>query len=636
MLLAFFGILCFFHTTSICSRPMPFKVEREGSILLSLSEPARLEQMQREKLWLDFQTFARSHEDPIHLKDTKTTCSKLQLDNDLYHYKKVDKSTKSSTKLKRVLFLTTVQALFFMTDRWQFHLYLALSKQVQDYHVICWGMGLPGFHINETLAENIHRWFVDPTFDVIITTWNYHRSYLGLEAWKDWKYSSMYTASSKGRGHRSKSLESPSGGPAHARRSTEFHSYNSSTRTLTPLLPGKPIVVIFVHEIETKEINDLFEIRPHLVIVQSETQLGAAQQVDLCGRSKPDPSAEIPPLFESNTRGRRGSKHNSRIAAGSSNWSCMAHPVLQSYLSEHAHHAMAAYMPHGVHGPLFFTRDSHGVSMDRPENTVKVGADSCEASGKQRDILLVGALNGKIYPLRASAMTAKRSYTKVLSSYPHPGYKEEREWLSTLEGMCEAFYSDAYPQQRSYVKHMKSSRFCLIGSRSFNVGYESLCPRLSWALRKYTEAAAAGCIVIGDVPVDLELARYMAQHLTSMTAAELSYALEDIVETYRSDPSFYASQYCRPARSTILHRYTYNSLVPRFLFPALDAYVSGHRGIFQATRSRVLLRNDNDCLFAMGGNRSQLMESGNAVNGLRLREYRTSEHTGKSNTTAAK
>ena len=90
---------------------------------------------------------------------------------------------------KRVLFLTTVQALFFMTDRWSFHLYLALAAKRSDYHVLLWGVGLPGFNTNETLSANVLRWFVDPKLDVVVTTWNFHRTFIGNETWKDWRLS---------------------------------------------------------------------------------------------------------------------------------------------------------------------------------------------------------------------------------------------------------------------------------------------------------------------------------------------------------------------------------------------------------------------------------------------------------------
>jgi len=79
-----------------------------------------------------------------------------------------------------------------MTDRWYFHLYLALAKQTSRYDVVLWGVGLPGFHVNETLATNLERWFVDPKFDVVFTTWSYHRTLVDVEPWKNWYYTSAY------------------------------------------------------------------------------------------------------------------------------------------------------------------------------------------------------------------------------------------------------------------------------------------------------------------------------------------------------------------------------------------------------------------------------------------------------------
>ena len=538
-------------------RPAQYKVQKEGGVLrafLEDSSPERRENAAANRKWISFQKFARSHENHSH-----ASCSDVGFDDGkLKTLRHVDRSGSGGGK-RRVLYLTTVHALFTMTDRWSFHFFLAMASSRKDFHVLLWGVGLPGFNTNETLAENVIRWFVDPSIDIIVSTWNFHRCHKGIEPWKNWKLASNYLSllkknRNKRHGHWKAEAEASSQLAALPRRATEFNVMsNISSRDISPLLPGDPIIVYFLHEIEQAEQQDLAELRPMLVIVQYEQQLGVqpGHHLDLCG-------------------GTRDKGH------------CPASPVLDEYLREHPRRALAAYVPHAIHAPLFFNNSE---------------PDPCKNDEKSIDSILIGRVNPHLYPLRSSIAVAKK-LTDYISEYKHPGYLENSEWSGPLGEMCEAFYSSrlgSWQQERRYIDNLRSSRFCLIGSRSHNVGYRDVCQAFSWSLRKYAEAMASGCIVAGDPPSDSTLASHIALRLTSLTPSALSVSIEKIVSSYKKDPAFFKQGYCDPARQAIARNFTYDAVLQNYFKPALLAYIDGSRGIFNNTKSPFLIRNDDYC-----------------------------------------
>jgi len=551
------------------TRPHPFRIEKEGTVMQSPSE----------RSWLAFQAFARSHEDEQHRESFKKSCSVLGLDDGMYQLSGVDAS-RGGGSVKRVLFLTTVQALFFMTDRWYFHMYLALAKKTERYNVLMWGVGLPGFHYNETLAVNMKRWFVDPKFDVVITTWNYHRTLLGVETWKNYYYSSSWADTIAKKLQKQKArgvthLVSPTELETlrmQRRSKSDFHNYDEATREAQALLPGNPVVVYIVHEIEPREQTELRDIQPHVVMVHLEQHLGiapgAGRQRDLCGNPHSDDAKD-----------------------------CQVHPVLSDYVNQNPQRGLVAYMPNALHDAFFLHAQDD---------------DPCDSAKKTDNVLLVGAMNGRIYPLRGAAAAAKRSsLTNSLSQYVHPGYKEELEWTESLEDMCHVYYRDSVPQQRAYVEKMRRSRLCLVGSRNYNAGFENACPAYSWALRKYVEAMAAGCVVIGDPPSDHDLARYMPLRLTKQKPLELGASLDAALAAYKASPTYFEQHLCRPGRRAVLANYTYSAVIDSHFTPALIAYQRGQRGLFQSTRSPFMVRNDDLCVAPDGssflvGNASKL------------------------------
>ena len=206
-----------------------------------------------QKIWHSFQKFSRKHESTVSSKDWNDECNKLQLDSDLAMHVGVDvarltdstnaSGTSSGKRKKRVLFLATIRGLFLMLDRWQFHTYLALCRS-ELFEVTLWGIGMPGFSYHETTDQNIRRWFQDPRFDIIFTTWIYNQNIRG-ELNTDPKTSSN-------------------------QRSSEFSS-----------LPGNPIVVTVAQEIAFQ--NSERFVRPNILFTVYEQFLGVDMTVDMCG-----------------------------------------------------------------------------------------------------------------------------------------------------------------------------------------------------------------------------------------------------------------------------------------------------------------------------------------------------------------
>ena len=191
-----------------------------------------------------------------------------------------------------------------------------------------------------------------------------------------------------------------------------------------------------------------------------------------------------------------------------------------------------------------------------------------------------------------AALTAKKAYTKVISQIPHPGYGELRDWEGLISGMCRNYAKFTLTQTRTYMSEMMRAQICLIGSRNRNMGgYRDVCRSVHWALRKYVEAFAAGCVVVGDVPGDPRLARLMPLRLTDQPVLELSNSVE--VAAYLYAAKKYDS-IRDEARATILKHFTYETVIRDYFIPVIAAYKVGSRGFFQATRTstKPTVRND--------------------------------------------
>jgi hypothetical protein len=135
-----------------------------------------------------------------------------------------------------------------------------------------------------------------------------------------------------------------------------------------------------------------------------------------------------------------------------------------------SHGRLLVHIPHGAERSIF-------APAARPwqERTVPV--------------LLTGALGAKLYPLRtrcAEFMRAGRLPGEIRS---HPGYR-------TMDA------DQTRAQFVDYAQHLGRTRIALVLGIKFD-----------YALAKYSEAAMAGCLLMGDVPRELHhtLGRYMVK-----------------------------------------------------------------------------------------------------------------------------
>ena len=46
--------------------------------------------------------------------------------------------------------------------------------------IVMWGVGMPGFRDEQTTMENMRRWFAEPIFDIVHSTWPYQRAIRGV------------------------------------------------------------------------------------------------------------------------------------------------------------------------------------------------------------------------------------------------------------------------------------------------------------------------------------------------------------------------------------------------------------------------------------------------------------------------
>jgi hypothetical protein len=352
------------------------------------------------RTWENVQYFARMHDD-LSGTEALHLCRIFDSIEDLSGLSKVDKSRRDVTCdatrnfmacRRRVLFLTTKRSLLLMMDRWFFALYLAMNS-IRNFEVIIWGTGFPGFNDNHSTKENIERWFEDPNFDVIQTTWTYQRTRRGLRD----------AGSASGLGH-AKS------------RAREFQS-----------LPGDPIVIAVVHEVSMQ--HDELLVQPNILLTVYEQQMGLTRSdlIDTCG------------YIPTSSVATRNSDQDIASSSGSDSSrkvECEINPFLSQFLKK-SPKTLIAYMPLFIRPEKFkhhlmkqsaspYQRESKyfPAGGPPPANTSngkplykgtaeritelqssdnKTGSAGVDV--RAGNVILVGATNAKIYPLRAAGNT---------------------------------------------------------------------------------------------------------------------------------------------------------------------------------------------------------------------------------------
>ena len=113
----------------------------------------------------------------------------------------------------------------------------------------------------------------------------------------------------------------------------------------------------------------------------------------------------------------------------------------------------------------------------------------------------------------------------MLSVYVRPGYSLQ------YDDLCDKFVNVTLPQQANYTRSMLESKVCLVGTA---VQLVDACPAVAWTVRKYAEALLGGCVVVGDVPGDVNLARFVQERLTGQSPRQLAASAEIIMARYRA------------------------------------------------------------------------------------------------------
>ena len=58
------------------------------------------------------------------------------------------------------------------------YIYFHITTYAQE--IVMWGVGMPGFRDEQTTMENMRRWFAEPIFDIVHSTWPYQRAIRGV------------------------------------------------------------------------------------------------------------------------------------------------------------------------------------------------------------------------------------------------------------------------------------------------------------------------------------------------------------------------------------------------------------------------------------------------------------------------
>lgn len=143
------------------------------------------------------------------------------------------------------------------------------------------------------------------------------------------------------------------------------------------------------------------------------------------------------------------------------------------------------------------------------------------------------------------------------------------DWQEPLQKACKHFPQHARMLHRRYIESLFQSRVCLIGTA---VQLVDNCREVGWTIRKYFEAMAAGCLVIGDIPAELSIARFIPLRLSGQNAPEISMSAENFMQEFNSSKRSYFDLIVKKARNYITTHRTYDSIIDRYFTPAVQAY----------------------------------------------------------------
>ena len=160
-------------------------------------------------------------------------------------------------------------------------------------------------------------------------------------------------------------------------------------------------------------------------------------------------------------------------------------------------------------------------------------------------------------------------YTDKIFWYHHPGHQLQSTG-SSVTAACHA-HIKILENIHNYFNTLSSSRICLVGSGSSG---SNSCRHIEWTLRKYYEAAASGCVVLGDVPADSVFAQFIPEHFNGLNASDIAQRVEEMTRLHMQGEYRNVQQ---SASEYVLSQRTCDSVFEQYYLPGLRDYIRGGR-----------------------------------------------------------
>ncbi|CAF1287789.1 unnamed protein product [Didymodactylos carnosus] len=149
------------------------------------------------------------------------------------------------------------------------------------------------------------------------------------------------------------------------------------------------------------------------------------------------------------------------------------------------------------------------------------------------DVLVVGALNPFVYPLRTRIAQMIRDKKINGHVHQHPGYFNENNTVEISE-----------KQYRTYAALLHRAKLVIIGAT-----------RYYYAISKFSEVALAGCLIISEIPYEREdeFRSYIVELSMNMTDTEIKKIID-----YWVTHSQEREQRAAKGQMSVLNRYTWD------------------------------------------------------------------------------
>eukprot|EP00921_Rhytidocystis_pertsovi_P003136 GHVQ01005222.1.p1 GENE.GHVQ01005222.1~~GHVQ01005222.1.p1 ORF type:complete len:824 (+),score=73.63 GHVQ01005222.1:83-2554(+) len=435
----------------------------------------------------------------------------------------------------KILFLSTYHYYLTMMDRWYYQMF-EVAKDILRWEVHLWGPGFPGFPDDDSDALGLFNTTMDPItdtnvepcsdsfstclqrrfgsepFDLILLHWGTYNASRDSSYYRDGLPRVTLFAIVVHEWEDKQDFHTL----VHVGPDLVFNTYLHHTidsiplrlwiRGLGPMLSsndygwqkvGLPYkkchdAVYILSEAASRALNFMYK----FVSGGQTDEIGFSQQQRFteAGRSAPPflssylPHGIDPRLFR-RSEGRCSLFHDESSDLYLPDCNVLWHPLCKPYVrsedtSNSVHHTLSPSVSCG------------NESENEPDLLRKEAAESTDVAFRHIDIGMVGSPSF-YYPLRIimnHMILTVPTIAQHVESYSHPGYAELKVGKDDAN---EQHRHKMEEQYESYVSFMQKTKICLIGTRA------------TWTLRKYVEAMAAGCLVVGDVPDNAEIAKYV-------------------------------------------------------------------------------------------------------------------------------